>query len=203
MNSSNSANLVYKGGSIDSNSNPINSNPVNSNPVNSNPINSNPVNSVPNSVSPIVHGGGKFDPNPDEFKEKVFDLFKEEPKELFAAITNAGIKGTMAGQILGPLAWPISWVLWVINGIFTAIYYFILFCFIVFIINVIQSGLNLVHGAIDGVLIPLKAIYNIKIAGSRLFGFLGGPVRSLQRSKDSIGKTTWDLFMNLMKKMLE
>lgn len=178
MNSSNSVNL--KGGSDISN-----------------PVISNPVNSVP-----IVRGGGKFDPDPDEFKEKVFDLFKEEPKELFAAITNAGIKGTVVGQALGPLAWPISWVLWVINGIITLIYYFILFCIFMFFVAVIQSGLDLVNAAIDGVLIPLKAVYDIKIAGARLFGFLGGPVRSLQKTKDDMGKTTFDLFVNFLKRMM-
>jgi len=205
ISSMNSSNLVNLKGGSDTNSNPINSNPINSNPVNSNPVNSNPINSnpvnLPNSL-PIVHGGGKFDPDPDEFKDKVFELFKEEPKELFAAITNAGIKGTMVGQFLGPMAWPISWVLWVINGIFTLIYYFILFCVLMFFVSVIQSGLDLVNAAIDGVLIPLKAVYDIKILGARIFGFLGGPVGDLQKTKDDMGKTTLDLFINFLKRML-
>ena len=206
VNSVNSVNLVnvYKGGS-DTNLGPVNSSPINSNPVNL------PTNSVPNSLEnslpssvPLVHGGGaNFDPDLDQFKEKMFEVLKEEPKELLGAMVNAQIRGTMIGQFLGSIAWPLSWVWWVLVIIGTAIFYFILFLIIMFVIDVIQAGLDLVNAAIDGVLIPLKAVYNIKILGARLFGFLGSTVGDLQRTKDEMGETTLDLFVNFARRQMK
>ncbi len=191
-NSSNSVNLVnvYKGGS-------------DTNPVNSDPTNLDPVNSVPSSVS-VLHGGAdNFDPNLDQFKEKMFEVLKEEPKELLGAMVNAQIRGTMIGQFLGSFALTVSWIWWVLVMIVTAIGYFILYLIVMFFISVIQAGLDLVNASIDGVLIPLKSVYNIEILGLQIFGFLGGPVRDLQRTKDEIGKTTYDLFMNFIRKKMK
>lgn len=148
-----------------------------------------------------IHGGGMI--TSDEFNEKIIEFFKESPKELWKAMRNASVTGTIIGSFLGAFAWPISWAWWIITSFFAAIYYFIVLCFVIFLVKVIQGGLDIVHGAINGVLAPLKAVYNIKIAGSRLFGFLGGPVRSLNQTKEGIAKTVLELLLKTMKKMLE
>ena len=154
----------------------------------------------PTSDSTIITGGGI---TLETINNSIKTFLKESPKEIYYAMREASVVGTPLGQFLGPFAWPVSWILWILSIAFTLFYYFIVFCFVMIIIKVIQMGLNLVHAALGGVLAPLKAVYGIKIAGGRLFGFLGGPVRSLQKTQDSIAKTVIQLFINIMKKMLE
>lgn len=172
---------VYKGGTVETN------------PVTLAPINSNPENS-PNTL----HGGGMSEDKIEEkIEEKINAFMKEQPKELYNGVRNAFVKGTMLGQLLGPLAWPCSWAWWIFTNILKIIMYICILCFVICVIAVIQMGLDMTHAAIEGILFPLKAVYDIKIAGGRLFGFLGGPVDDLNRSNDSIARTVLELLFKI------
>ena len=140
----------------------------------------------------------------EDFKESFVQLSKEAPHLILKAIDEANIHGTFFGQLWGrTFAVIFGWVWFLICLIFICLYYFIIFCFVVFIINVVQSGLNIVHGAIRGVLAPLKAMYGVKILNFRPFGFLGSPVKSLQKSDQEIPNTTLELLIKTMKDQLK
>jgi len=194
-------NPLIKGGS------PLQPNVTQSTPVQQNLTQSSPV--QPNLNQEIEIGekqykGGDNSIDSEEFKEAFKEFSKESPELVYGAIRNAAVNGTFLGQLFGPtLAAILGWILYIMTSSWTILMYIIAILFVLIVCAVILMGLTMTHAAIDGILIPLKAVYNIKILGGRLFGFLGGPVSSLQRTKDGIAKTVpelfWNLFMNMLK----
>jgi len=190
--------ILTKGGSIHVDS--VQSNPIKAESIHVDSIQSNPIKAESTSdIIPKIYKGGA-----EDFKESFIQFSKESPHLILKAIDEANIHGTFFGRLWGrTFAVILGWVWFLICLIFTCLYYFIVISFVVFIINVVQSGLNIVHGAIRGVLAPLKAMYGVKILNFRPFGFLGGPVNSLQKSDQEIPNTTLELLIKTAKDLLK
>jgi len=186
--------LSIKGGSIQTNS-------IETPTVQTNLIESSPESTTSQEKK---YKGGDNSIDLEDFKEAFVEFSKKSPQLIYGSIKNAAVNGTFLGQLWGPLlASILGWIWYIMTSSGMLLVYLFALLFVIIVFAVIQMGLTMTHAAIDGILIPLKAVYNIKILGGRLFGFLGGPVGSLQRSKDGIAKTVpelfWNLFMDLLK----